>query len=144
VRVSPAGDGESGNVAEEPETAATTEGGGIGKACGDGGHALTSQEEFREIHCREKKTEGTGAAPAADVIAARQKLANEFYAQQGYKEHQIPGHLNSIDFAKPIDVFKLPKVTVLDQAGAWWTTSTCLRRSVRLFRGMTWFQKLRH
>jgi hypothetical protein len=63
----------------------------------------------------EKKTEGTGAAPAADVIAARQKLANEFYAQQGYKEHQIPGHLNGIDFTKPVDVVKLPKGTVLEQ-----------------------------
>jgi hypothetical protein len=68
--------------------------------------------------CSGEKDRRNGAAPAADVIAARQKLANEFYAQQGYKEHQIPGHLNGIDFAKPIDVLKLPKVTVLEQAGA--------------------------
>jgi hypothetical protein len=63
----------------------------------------------------EKQPERSGVAPAADVVAARQKLASDFYAQQGYKEHQIPGHLNGIAFTKPVDVVTLPKGTVLEQ-----------------------------
>lgn len=47
------------------------------------------------------------------VIAARRKLAEDFYAKSGMPPSKIDGHMNGIDFTKPVDIVTVDKNTVL-------------------------------
>ena len=51
----------------------------------------------------------------AKHIAARKKLATDFYEKQGMPKSKIEGHTAGIDFNKPVEVIELPKDKVLHQ-----------------------------
>ena len=54
-----------------------------------------------------------GSSPA--TIAARQSIAQDFYAKQGWPQGRIDGHLQGIDFTKPVRTTTIPEGTQLSQ-----------------------------
>lgn len=57
------------------------------------------------------KTEGASVAQ----LAARRQLAEDFYEAQGMPVAKISGHLDGIDFSKPVEVATLPKNKTVNQ-----------------------------
>lgn len=51
----------------------------------------------------------------AKQVSARKKVAANFYEKQGMKESKISGHLQGIDFDKPVQVEQLAKGQKLTQ-----------------------------
>ena len=56
-----------------------------------------------------------GERTPSELIAQRRALARRFYEEQGFPPDKINGHLNGIDFSKPVEVVPLKKGTVLEQ-----------------------------
>lgn len=86
----------------------------------------TLKEAFEELakalRVRKRKTsDELRRADSKKVVAtqwatqARRKLAEDFYRKQGFADHRIAGHLQGIDFDKPVEVVTLKKGTVLSQ-----------------------------
>ncbi|MGR8929556.1 MAG: polymorphic toxin type 46 domain-containing protein [Gammaproteobacteria bacterium] len=48
-------------------------------------------------------------------VRARKKIATQFYEQQGMPAAKISGHLDGIDFSKPVEVTELPPGKILHQ-----------------------------
>lgn len=56
-----------------------------------------------------------GGTQFRDTFVARQRTAADFYKSQGFAENRIPGHLDGIDFTKPVEVVRLDQGTPLTQ-----------------------------
>jgi RHS repeat-associated protein len=57
---------------------------------------------------------GTGTT-SADLVAARQSLAQQFYQDAGWPADRIANHLQGIDFSQPVDVITVPQGTQVVQ-----------------------------
>lgn len=55
------------------------------------------------------------SAISLETVAARKKLAHDFYKEQGMPEHKIEAHLEGIDFSKPVERIKLEKGSIVEQ-----------------------------
>ena len=53
----------------------------------------------------------------ARLVAERRELASEFYASQGMDPDRISGHLDGIDFDRPVEVVTIPRGTAVEQYG---------------------------
>jgi uncharacterized Zn-binding protein involved in type VI secretion len=53
--------------------------------------------------------DGVHVAGRASILAARRKLAEDFYLKSGTPQSKIEGHLAGIDFTKPVEIVKVEK-----------------------------------
>jgi Bacterial toxin 46 len=56
-----------------------------------------------------------GAAGVKGIRMSRQATATKFYREQGYDPNDIPGHVNGIDFNRPVSVHTLKAGTTVSQ-----------------------------
>lgn len=88
---------------------ATTAAGGASRASagGGGGAVAASQQDLRALAASD------GAS--AEQVAARKKVANDFYDAHGMTRADRAGHLKGIDFTKPVSVETVPAGTTMYQ-----------------------------
>ena len=77
--------------------------------------AREAQDIAATINSPTAKEEVEGEDITVEQLAARKSLATDFYKSSGMPEFKIDGHLEGINFEKPVNVKTLKKGTVVEQ-----------------------------